>query len=376
MAVYKVLQDIEAEDKLIAWLTPKQTIFAAIVIVSGILAFVMGRVNPFLAVPWIIPITIFGFLAAPLGRDQPNDVWLAAQIRFFLKQRKRVWDQSGMEELVRITVPKREEKHYTDGLSQTQVRSRLSALASTIDSRGWAVKNSALNVAGSNYQRDDSSDRLVAASNLPQELPISDVTDADDILDATNNAVAQRFDTEIKKKEVEQKQQLRQKMTSPTNTPTSQDQDFYFLREQAAASSVPAQQAPSLATFQAQVVTPGAHTDDNAPAASAVDEESKALLEKIHHDQELQKELLQDRHEKRIKTPAEVAEEQRQAAEAEKARQQAITQKQQEMARKQASDAIIKELSQNSDFSVATLASEAKRKTDDALQDGAEISLH
>ena len=136
MAVYKVLQDIEGEDKLIAWLTPKQTIYAAIVIMCGILAYFMGKASICLALPWIFPILAFGFLAAPLGRDQPNDVWLAAQIRFYIKNRRRVWDQTGMQELVHITVPRRVERIYTDGLNQTEVRSRLRALSASLDIRG------------------------------------------------------------------------------------------------------------------------------------------------------------------------------------------------------------------------------------------------
>ena len=58
MGTYKVLQDIEGEDHLILWLSPKQTIYAAIVVVSCGLAFVMAKVSPFLALPWLLPIKI------------------------------------------------------------------------------------------------------------------------------------------------------------------------------------------------------------------------------------------------------------------------------------------------------------------------------
>jgi hypothetical protein len=203
MGTYKVLQDIEGEDHLILWLTPKQTIYAAITLVSVGLAFVMGRVNILLAIPWLFPIAFFGFLAAPLGKDQPNDVWAAAQLRFFLKNRKRIWDQSGMQELVHITVPKRQEKIYTDGLDQSQVHSRLRALSTTIDSRGWAVKNSTVNISTApqftSQFTQASDDRLIGSESLIQDVPIADVTAADDIMDQVNNSVAQRFDEQIKK---------------------------------------------------------------------------------------------------------------------------------------------------------------------------------
>lgn len=83
MATYKVLQDIEAEDKLLGPLTLKQFVFAIIAIGFSVIAFFMAQVNIILGVPWLIPILFFGFMAAPIGRDQPNDVWLAARIRFF-----------------------------------------------------------------------------------------------------------------------------------------------------------------------------------------------------------------------------------------------------------------------------------------------------
>lgn len=59
MGTYKVLQDIEGEDHLILWLTPRQTIYAAITLASTGLAFVMGRVNILLAVLMAIPDCVF-----------------------------------------------------------------------------------------------------------------------------------------------------------------------------------------------------------------------------------------------------------------------------------------------------------------------------
>ncbi len=91
---------------------------------------------------------------------QPNEVWLAAQIRFFIKPRRRIWNQDGAKDLVRVIAPKREVHHYTDGLSQNEVKSRLSALASMMDTRGWAVKN-----VSAAQQDTTTNDRLVATSS-------------------------------------------------------------------------------------------------------------------------------------------------------------------------------------------------------------------
>ena len=398
MSVYKVLQDIEGEDHIIAWLTPRQTIYAAIVVVSMGLAFIMSRIHILLAVPWLIPIGFFGFLAAPLGRDQPNDIWLGAQIRFYLKNRVRVWDQAGLQELVHITVPKREEKIYTDGLNQREVRSRLSALSTTIDSRGWAVKNSNVNISMSpqfnNQFGEQNDERLVGGNTLEQGVPISDVTEADDIMDADHNSVAQRFDQQIKQQEVDRLAKLRAAaqngtLSAPTNqqasTQANVPQDFYFLQQQA-AQQAQATVAQPLATFSAQVVAPGTEAHDSSTQTDAsTDPSAQALLEKIHHDQEVAHEISEHSHERVIKTASDIAEEQRMIA-LQQAEQKRILAEEErrhyaeaELARKTAqqtaSDAILKELSQ-SDLKISTLASQAKRASDLSNDGEVVISLH
>jgi len=399
MSVYKVLQDIEGEDHIIAWLTPRQTIYAAIVFVSLGLGFVMSRIHFLLAVPWIIPVGFFGFLAAPLGRDQPNDIWLGAQIRFYLKNRVRVWDQAGMQELVHITVPKKEEKVYTDGLNQREVRSRLSALSTTIDSRGWAVKNSNVNISMSpqfsSQFTNQNDDRLLGGSTLQQDVPISDVTDADDIMDADHNSVAQRFDQQIKQQEADHLAKLRQAVQNGTlvpavttqSPPTAQalPQDFYFLQQQA-VQQAQAEVAQPLATFSAQVVAPGAPVQDDITTADpAVDPSAQALLDKIHHDQEVAHDISEHSHERVVKTASDIAEEQRVIAlqQAEQKRLLAEAERrryaEEELARKTAqhtaSDAILKGLSQ-SDLKISTLASQAKHASGMNSDGEVVISLH
>src|SRR5690348_7727037 len=142
MATYKVIQDIEAEDKLIGPLTLRQSIYGGIAAVCGYLSFVVLTKGPTLLLFIFLPPTLFAaFFAFPWGRDQSTEIWALAKIRFYLKSRRRLWDQSGIKELVTITAPKREVKRRTNELSQPEVHSRLSALASTLDTRGWAVKN-------------------------------------------------------------------------------------------------------------------------------------------------------------------------------------------------------------------------------------------
>jgi PrgI family protein len=214
MATYKVIQDIEADDKLLGPLSLKQFIFALVAVGFAFLGFILVSKshNLLLAVPVLPFIVVFGILAAPIGGYQSTDVWLAARIRFFLKPHKRVWFQSELKNLVNITAPKKEEKIYTDGLNQDQVRSRLKVLADTLDSRGWAIKDPSLNVAFEPDYVGASDDRLISTSSFPQPVQSVDISMADDILDEESNHVAQNFTSMVAAAERAQKEALRAKM--------------------------------------------------------------------------------------------------------------------------------------------------------------------
>src|SRR5487761_512815 len=142
MATYKVLQDIEAEDKILGPLTLRQFIYALACAAFLYICFIsLSQHATYLLAIFLPPALFTGFFAYPFGRDQPTEVWALAKIRFLFLPRQRIWDQSGVKELVTITVPKKVERILTNGLSETEVQSRLQALANTIDSRGWAIKN-------------------------------------------------------------------------------------------------------------------------------------------------------------------------------------------------------------------------------------------
>ena len=289
MATYKVIQDIEAEDKLLGPLSLRQFIYAVIVVVMGFISFKLGIARWYLALPFLPPMILFGILAAPFGHDQPSEVWLLAKIRFNLKPRVRIWDQSGAKQLVTVTAPKRPEKHYTDGLSQTEVKSRLRALAETIDSRGWAVKNVNVNLyTQPSYAVANAaaSDRLVEASSLPQEVPAIDITASDDIMDPHNNPRAQQLDEMMAASARAHREQAVQRMQETSNPATAgaPSTDYWFLN-QPDPSQLP---GPGYATFGSQTVTPGAAT---AAAGGANDTplapDEAALLEQLHQREQL-----------------------------------------------------------------------------------------
>ena len=282
MAVYKVIQDIEAEDKLVGPLTLRQFIYAGIVIVLGFIAWQLSRAAIFLAIPFVPPILFFLALAAPIGQDQPSEVWLLAKIRFFLKPRRRVWNQDGTSQLVTITAPKKVERVLTDGLSQTEVRSRLSALANTLDSRGWAVKNVSVNLYGqagylNNGQGD--SDRLISASSLPQDVPITDITEMDDMLDADVSPTAQNLERMMAQSAQSHRQHIADVMAGKAPTPTmpTPQADYWFMNN-ADQQSV----KPGMATFDHNpLVSPGAQQATTMPAGPQTADEA-ALLDKLH----------------------------------------------------------------------------------------------
>jgi hypothetical protein len=223
MAVYKVIQDIEAEDRLLGPLTFKGLVYAGITALIGFINFRIMVTSSLGPIRWVVilillmPMGLFGVLASPLGRDQPTEVWLLSRIRFMLKPRLRIWSQIGISDLVKITVPKKIERVLTKGYSEEEVSSRLQALATTLDSRGWAVKhvNVNLNAYAGYLKQDSESDRLIDTSTLVAEVPAVDVRASDDILDEKNNATAQNFQNLIVQADSLRKQYMKDKVKKP-----------------------------------------------------------------------------------------------------------------------------------------------------------------
>lgn len=212
MAVYKVIQDVEAEDKLLGPLTFKGFVYAIIACTCAFINFrllMVGSPVKFIFIfIFAMPMILFGVLASPLGREQPTEVWLLSRIRFFLKPRRRLWDQEGMNDLVTVTVPKKQEVQLTNNLSQTEVQSRLKTLATTLDTRGWAIKNVDVNLSVPEVEAGNTaaaSDRLVGTGGMPNQMPVVDVHAADDILDEKNNPAAKKLDTMMKQADAQRK---------------------------------------------------------------------------------------------------------------------------------------------------------------------------
>lgn len=346
MAVYKVIQDIESEDKLLGPLSLRQFIYAIITIAFGAAGFMLAsKTNVLLAVPFLPPMALFGLLAAPFGRDQSSEVWLLAKIRFAFKPRRRIWDQTGMSDFVQILVPKKIEEHLTDGLDQTQVKSRLRALAETLDSRGWAVKNvtdtsvfATPSYLGQNVSGD--SDRLLQTS-LPA-VPAAASYDDADMLDEENNPTAQKLENLIEQSEQARRQQLVATMQNPQAAPAP----IVPL-----APMQPVQAQPS--TNTAQLYTQVASSSVVEPSAA----DQAALLDSIHQSKAAAQAA--NSHIKRIPTAEEAA-----LAAA-------------QTAKSVAKEGEIKRLAVNDDLDIATIARQAHKDDIQSLgDDEVVISLH
>lgn len=204
MAVYKVAQDVEADDKLIGPFSFRQFIYLIIVAISMALAWGLGHIFVGLAIIPLPLILFFGALALPLRKDQPMEVYLAALVSFYLKPRKRLWTPDGIESLVEITVPKVVEVQRTKDIDELEAERRLSYLADIADTRGWAVRHAAQPVAGSSMVTD----------------AYFEAQHAEDMLD-DNGGVAQSISTMITQSDERRHQEVVARMHSANPAPAA-----------------------------------------------------------------------------------------------------------------------------------------------------------
>ena len=197
MAVYKVPQDVEADDKLIGPFSFRQFVYLVIVVLSIMLAWGLGNIFIPLAIIPIPVIIFFGAIALPLRKDQPMEIYMAAMASFYLKPRKRLWDPDGIDSLIEITVPKTIEVIRTKDLTQTEAQRRFSYLAEIVDSQGWAVRGAGIQAPNSTMNSDfyfeaqQANDVLdvdnIAAQTINQKLNQSDTRRHQEMISLMNS---------------------------------------------------------------------------------------------------------------------------------------------------------------------------------------------
>jgi hypothetical protein len=206
MAVYKVPQDVEADDKLIGPFSFRQFIYLIIAAISIALAWGLAQLFIPLAIIPLPIIAFFGTLALPLRKDQPMEIYLAAVVSFYLKPRKRLWQPDGIQSLVEITAPKMIEIQRAKDLSQMEAQQRLSYLADIVDTGGWAVRGVGMPVPESPMQND----------------AYYEAQQTEDILDASGG-VSQSFDAMISQSDSKRRQEMVERMhQAPVAEPAPQ----------------------------------------------------------------------------------------------------------------------------------------------------------
>lgn len=266
MAVYKVPQDVEAEDKLLGPFSFKQFIFLIVAIGMIALAWGLFSVLPPLA---IIPVPValfFGALALPLRKDQPMEVYLAAVISFILKPKQRLWRADGIERMVEVIAPRVEERQYGKGYDQAEVNRRLSYLATLVDTHGWSVRGV------------DNPNSSVMNSSMQADW-YNEAQTAQDPLDPSSKT-ARAFETLIERADEKRHDDIVQQMQRAQTTPTTQDNQ--------ALSPQPSTFDP-YPTMQQSIITPiseqpTTHTDQAPPSTAPV---SPAIMDLARNHSDL-----------------------------------------------------------------------------------------
>lgn len=218
MAVYKVPQDVEAEDKLIGPFSFRQFIYLIIVAISIGLAWLLGQIFIGLILIPLPIIIFFGALALPLRKDQPMEVYLTAVIKFFLKPRVRLWNPDGSINMVTITAPQLDSGPTLKGYTGDEAQQRLAYLSQIVDTRGWASRG------------------VTSAPPTLSDTVVAEAQNAEDILDDTAN-VAQNFDSLITRQDMRRRQAVVNQFQQAAQQPVSQPQtaDDNVSEEDAAA---------------------------------------------------------------------------------------------------------------------------------------------
>ena len=161
MAQYKVPQNVEADDKLLGPFTFRQ--FVYLLIAGGLiaLAVVLFQLFPLLAIIPLPPLILFIALALPFKKDQPMETYLAALVSYYLKPRTRLWTPGQRETVIKITAPKIVDDNRTRDISGEEANHRLSFLADIVDTGGYAIKGT-----GNGIMRDE----LVAEANAVEDM--------------------------------------------------------------------------------------------------------------------------------------------------------------------------------------------------------------
>ncbi len=343
MAQYKVPQDVEADDKLIGPFGFRQFIYLLIVAALGGVAYIMGRIFFLLAFIPIIPALFLLILALPLRKEQPMETYIAALISFYTKPTKRYFNTGQRESTILITAPKIIEKIRTKNISSDDAGRRLSFLASVVDSEGYSIKEGA-----STPVRDEF---IAEANSTPDMFDVYETTRIDSFVE---DSASRRHDAAVAQMRaaIEKSNSLTASAEAlasaenpafaaapPAYNPSSSFTNPFASAQSSQPQQPPAKEEPLDFSIFAETTTPASATEqyiDSKPAETSPAEETvKSAVEPTAEETSPEVESV-------IVEP----------------------------------DEKIFNLAHDRDFSVATIAKEAKRISRKADNEEVYISLH
>ena len=400
MAQYKVPQDVEAEDKLLGPFTFRQFIY--LMVIGGLigLGVLFWQIFPPLIIVLVPPILLLGALALPLKKDQPMETYLSAVVSFYLKPHTRTWEPGEPESTIVITAPKKTEERRTKDLDQDEAMHRLSFLADIIDTEGYAIKGAAPNsgikdeiYAEANDTLDMFEDPTASNTSINQTLQ-------DDASERRNQAINQmraaieNNANQAKNTAITHNNQQVQPATQPAPTPaintaqqpvpqpqaipTNPAQPTPQPAPQATAQTSAIPQPPALPQSETANMAIPSQENEPAPTATAAPAPEAIVIEDPLSDEVVKNNdtivkpdsmLAEIEAEKAAEAERRAKEEEQHKAEAEAQRQAKMKEVEEQ------TDPNILNLANNTDFSIETIAKQAKRikeKKDDEVY----ISLH
>lgn len=227
MAVYKVPQDVEAEDKLLGPFSFRQFIYLIVAALGILAAYLLSRLFVGLFVIPLPMIILFLVLALPLRKDQPMETYLIALVSFFLKPHRRMWVPDGAVGMVQITAPKTVEQQLTKGFGGEEAAYRLNYLAQVVDTRGWATRG------------------VTNSNGIMVEEAAAEAAKAEDMLDE-QTGISQSFDNMIAKNDTAYKQTVMQQFQEAIQQPQQQGMPLPALSPQTQPITPTPIQAPTM----------------------------------------------------------------------------------------------------------------------------------
>jgi hypothetical protein len=213
MGQYKVPQDVEAEDKIIGFLTLKQFIYTVIGVAWAFLSFQLFKgFLPLMIMVGLPPTALFLALGLWQRQGQPFEAYFLALVNFTVKPRRRIWMKEPIFEAFKVEAPI--VTHEATQRDPREIRGQLEKLAQVVDTRGWSAK-----------QPEIQEPQLVPTIDLANRIAVPeapavetehqpiDVHLADDILDFQHNPNAQSLNVLIQDAERTIREEARAKMT-------------------------------------------------------------------------------------------------------------------------------------------------------------------